>query len=534
MSAANLTAPLPTAATGAALTSDSRPLPNAYVLVETWPWSQSGDLHWTAVVNASRDPTWKQSFTFSQGNARARKVVLWVKSGSVGSIQYREADPNIGLAMVPLPADKTPVSVTEWASGELFPGRMVAGWFAIQGPPRVNEADYEHADAPAVGVIYVRVSYAERQDRSGYCEEVDLQSPVAQPVDGYSSVAFLITGTHMLAVCVSDTMLHHGGGGARLALLSGMSLFPVYSCVNGLTQYWVGVGSFLFHASLTDMGQNLDMSGVYAMPAAPALYLLLRLGAFGEPHRTYGHVLFTTSVALVVYIGLQYRVVFEQAAGSSTNLILYQIAALACFLAAWMWGSPAQTGAGDAPHGAAWGDDGAVLLERPASQEHSWLPHRLAQRLGAAVAATLHGRRSVKQRDSDSVAIGGSPRPGHHDARDPDGEDAPSGPMPRAHGTLRTALRRRITARGLHYRWLFLSCLSIGAAYACREVDVVYHAACSPSGWFQLHALWHVFSAGSLHFLWVFLRSEAPPHASSGGGHDSEAGTQRRGALLPE
>ena len=102
---------------------------------------RSGDLHWTAVANATRAPMWRESFTFSQGNARARKVVLWVKqcprgAAAVGSRVYREADPNIGLAMVPLPTDKTPVSVTEWASGELFSGRMVAGWYPIQGPPR--------------------------------------------------------------------------------------------------------------------------------------------------------------------------------------------------------------------------------------------------------------------------------------------------------------------------------------------------------------------------------------------------------------
>ena len=476
--------------------------------------------------------------------------MLWVKqcprgAAAVGSRVYREADPNIGLAMVPLPTDKTPVSVTEWASGELFSGRMVAGWYPIQGPPRVNEADYAHADAPAVGSIYVRVSYAERQDRSGYCEQVDLSSPVAQPVDGYSSVAFLFTGTHMLAVCASDAMLLRGGGGARLQMLSGMSRFPVYSCVNGLTQYWVGVGSFLFHASMTDMGQNLDMSGVYAMPAAPALYLLLRLGAFGEPHRAYGHLFFTATVAMVVYVGLQYRAVFETAAGGSVNLVLCQIAALACFLAAWMWGGSAgQLNAGDAHNGAAWDDDGAVLLERghAGQQPHRWvLPHRLAQRFLAA-AAVMRGRPSVKQRGSDASlpsqarqseqAAIGSPRPGQ-DAADGAGTTPPAASPGTPHSALLTTLRRRVTARGLHYRWLFLSCLSIGVAYACREVDVVYHAACSPSGWYQLHALWHVFSAASLYCLWVFFRSEAPTLTNIAGVSGGEPGAPR-GAASPE
>ena len=48
---------------------------------------------------------------------------------------------------------------------------------------------------------------------------------------------------------------------------------------------------------------------------------------------------------------------------------------------------------------------------------------------------------------------------------------------------------------------------------------------CFPTGPFQLHALWHVLAASSLYFLWLFMRSEAPPGWCTGTGSSD--------ALLP-
>ena len=64
--------------------------------------------------------------------------------------------------------------------------------------------------------------------------------------------------------------------------------------------------------------------------------------------------------------------------------------------------------------------------------------------------------------------------------------------------------------RDVSFRWLAASALLIAVAYAARTADRKGGSACAPRAAFQLHAVWHVLSAGSLWCLWAFLRSEAP------------------------
>ena len=79
------------------------------------------------------------------------------------------------------------------------------------------------------------------------------------------------------------------------------------------------------------------------------------------------------------------------------------------------------------------------------------------------------------------------------------------------------ALKARSKPSGMRYRYCVASVLCIGVAYAARQMDVKFHVACYPTGWFQLHAVWHILAAGSLYFLWVFMRCEAPPTHPGGG-----------------
>lgn len=233
---------------------------------------------------------------------------------------------------------------------------IIEGWFPFFARA---EGDYEGIPPPAVAEVYARVSFAKRRANSGYCEEVRLENPIAQPVDSYSNVAFAITGLHMVAVGVLDRWRQRAArsvplamplallpeqfpvalaGGAHAALvnpyasLSQMEAFPVYSVVNGLVQFYCGLSSFLFHASMTALGQRLDMAGVYMLVVSPSLYMLLRLGAFGRPAALTSHAAFTAATAVCAYAFYQYKWQLERYTGGSTNLVLDLVAIMALLI----------------------------------------------------------------------------------------------------------------------------------------------------------------------------------------------------------
>jgi hypothetical protein len=489
----------------------------------------------------------QQSFTFDQSNTRARKVALWLKDATgtdgSGASFIRDSDPPLGLAMVPVPSPGTQaVSVTDRATGEPSPD-IVEGWWPIRGPPRASEADYEHADAPAIGEVYARVSFAERRAKSGYCEEVHLKEPVAQPVDSYSNFGFLLSGTHMLAVCFTDAVRLRAGG-TRAASLSAMQLFPVFSCANGLTQYFVGAGSFLFHASMTEVGQNLDMSGVYMLLGTPMLYIALRLGFLGPPHRRLTHLTFFVLTTVGSFLLYQYRRELEAPAGGSTNLVLLMIALLIALTGAWLWlvgNAPEERRLSVyddeldellamPPSPSEWRTSAALQFPDPPPGTHTHSLLRTAatqlRRLGWAVRLAVFPTRERQARSSELALVNAeadttaAPLPAGFQAATELDVSPASPPMASPRYMSRQerlaaalmALKARSKPKGMRYRYCCASVLCIGIAYTSRQLDVKYHVACYPTGWFQLHAVWHILAAASLYFLWVFMRCEAPVH----------------------
>ena len=252
-------------------------------------------------------------------------------------------------AQVPVPGpDAQPVAADVRESGRPN-ADIIEGWFPFFARA---EGDYDGIPPPAVAEVYARVSFAKRRAHSGYCEEVRLENPIAQPMDSYSNVAFLITGLHMLGVgsmdlwrayasrrlaagplpvAVPDQYAPAAGGAASnpYASLSQMEQFPVYSLANGLVQFYAGLSSFLFHACKTALGQRLDMAGVYMLVVSPSLYVLLRLGALGPPASRAAHAAFAAATAVCAYAFYKYKWQLESHTGGSTNLVLDLVAIMA-------------------------------------------------------------------------------------------------------------------------------------------------------------------------------------------------------------
>lgn len=205
---------------------------------------------------------WLESFTFSQGDTRASKVVLRLFDENGGT------PIELGAALLPTPPEGSPAVDVFDRDALRLPAddalsAMQGGWVALR-PSALSEIDYEEGSSaspgpqppspppPAwnLGEIYALVSFARRQQHSTYCEAVRTQSPVAQPANSYSNLGFCISGLHMVAVGLSDRRLMQRlrAGGAE-TVHSGMSAFPAYSLLNGGVQIFAGVSSFLFHAS---------------------------------------------------------------------------------------------------------------------------------------------------------------------------------------------------------------------------------------------------------------------------------------------
>jgi hypothetical protein len=61
--------------------------------------------------------------------------------------------------------------------------------------------------------------------------------------------------------------------------------------------------------------------------------------------------------------------------------------------------------------------------------------------------------------------------------------------------------------------WAGLAAVLLAVAIACRQTDAAGTFPVGPDSWFQGHALWHVFTAGSILAMYLHERSEARPPA---------------------
>jgi hypothetical protein len=95
-----------------------------------------------------------------------------------------------------------------------------------------------------------------------FCESAAPHSPVRQPSNSYSSLAFVFSG-----MIVLSQMQNHAS-----------RRFPgVYSAIMGVSSIIVGVGSAFYHASLTFIGQFFDVFGMFLLAALTLVYAWERI-----------------------------------------------------------------------------------------------------------------------------------------------------------------------------------------------------------------------------------------------------------------
>ncbi len=93
-----------------------------------------------------------------------------------------------------------------------------------------------------------------------FCEASNIQSPIRQAANTYSSLAFVFSGMFSMASARKGNRFSVG-----------------YSILMGVASIIVGVGSAFYHASLTFIGQFFDVFGMFLLAAFMLVYAWERI-----------------------------------------------------------------------------------------------------------------------------------------------------------------------------------------------------------------------------------------------------------------
>ena len=96
-----------------------------------------------------------------------------------------------------------------------------------------------------------------------FCESANVQSPVRQTANTYSSLAFVFSGMIVLSRMRQKHSAKRLQGG--------------YSAIMGISSIIIGVGSAFYHASLTFIGQFFDVFGMFLLTAFMLVYAWERI-----------------------------------------------------------------------------------------------------------------------------------------------------------------------------------------------------------------------------------------------------------------
>jgi len=166
-------------------------------------------------------------------------------------------------------------------------------------------------------------------DRPGYGERIERERTIRTRANTYSNLAYVLVGLYAGALAIADRRCGRG----EMAGMSDIDERPdrtdtALTLSFAVAMVWLGLMSGLFHASLTRLGQRLDVSAQY-----PPLLAIVCLGAArGLPRRVGAVPTWTVLVgAMVVAEGLLYRYKWSMSATTvlATLILAVGLVALA-------------------------------------------------------------------------------------------------------------------------------------------------------------------------------------------------------------
>jgi hypothetical protein len=124
------------------------------------------------------------------------------------------------------------------------------------------------------GSVWHGMTISQSAVKVEYCEFNHVDKLFHQPMNTYSNIAYFFFGVFILLMAWED----HKKRGQNT--LNRLQQFPLLSALMGFCFIYLSFGSALFHASLTWIGQRVDMNGTYSISLA-----LLSIGFYHVLHK---------------------------------------------------------------------------------------------------------------------------------------------------------------------------------------------------------------------------------------------------------
>jgi dihydroceramidase len=129
-----------------------------------------------------------------------------------------------------------------------------------------------------------------------FCEAIGVGF-IRQPIGTWSNLAFVLAGLLML-----DDVWRPSS--TRSSLLAQRR---AYGLIYALAVIVIGLGSWFYHASLTFVGQWLDVMGMYLLGTFMVLYNIARLRSLRSRTFTVSYVLFNSALGLSLIVAPELR-----------------------------------------------------------------------------------------------------------------------------------------------------------------------------------------------------------------------------------
>jgi hypothetical protein len=104
-----------------------------------------------------------------------------------------------------------------------------------------------------------------------FCEPVQ-SAIIRQPINTITNLAFILAGVLVIGIALYDWLLKPKERKTNL-----MRSHWIYSIIYGTAAILVGIGSMIYHSTMSFFGQNLDIMGMYLVAIFMALYNFSRV-----------------------------------------------------------------------------------------------------------------------------------------------------------------------------------------------------------------------------------------------------------------
>lgn len=107
---------------------------------------------------------------------------------------------------------------------------------------------------------------------TNFCEMNRFDQLIVQPSNTWSNLGYIIVGLIFISIAKNDLKYEH-----RADVNNLLAKFPGFSYLIGFSALYLGIGSFMYHATLTFFFQKLDQTGMYFLLVAFLAYVLFKL-----------------------------------------------------------------------------------------------------------------------------------------------------------------------------------------------------------------------------------------------------------------